>query len=83
MQVFQYLMHKLIYVFLKLRSLVIYFFYRYLLRRSALELFMIDRSNFFFDFGVSLSTVDSHYPNFFFMTFTKFVYQFDYLFVEH
>ncbi|KAB2070178.1 hypothetical protein ES319_A08G139300v1 [Gossypium barbadense] len=26
---------------------------RYLLRRSALELFMIDRSNFFFDFGSS------------------------------
>ncbi|XP_019161040.1 PREDICTED: BEACH domain-containing protein C2-like isoform X1 [Ipomoea nil] len=26
---------------------------RYLLRRSALELFMIDRSNFFFDFGNS------------------------------
>ncbi|KAE8672128.1 Beige-related and WD-40 repeat-containing protein isoform 2 [Hibiscus syriacus] len=25
--------------------------YRYLLRRSALELFMVDRSNFFFDFG--------------------------------
>lgn len=25
---------------------------RYLLRRSALELFMVDRSNFFFDFGV-------------------------------
>lgn len=44
---------------------------------------MVDRSNFFFDFGVSLSTVDSHYPKFFSMTFTKFVYQFDYLFVEH
>lgn len=28
------------------------FWYRYLLRRSALELFMIDRSNFFFDFAV-------------------------------
>lgn len=28
------------------------FCYRYLLRRSALELFMVDRSNFFFDFGV-------------------------------
>lgn len=27
---------------------------RYLLRRSALELFLVDRSNFFFDFGVSL-----------------------------
>ncbi|GMJ01400.1 Beach-Domain Homolog C2 [Hibiscus trionum] len=26
---------------------------RYLLRRSALELFMVDRSNFFFDFGSS------------------------------
>ncbi|KAL9228969.1 hypothetical protein vseg_004493 [Gypsophila vaccaria] len=26
---------------------------RYLLRRSALELFMLDRSNFFFDFGTS------------------------------
>ncbi|XP_047153062.1 BEACH domain-containing protein C2-like [Vigna umbellata] len=26
-------------------------FYRYLLRRSALEIFMVDRSNFFFDFG--------------------------------
>lgn len=25
---------------------------RYLLRRSALELFMVDRSNFFLDFGV-------------------------------
>lgn len=28
--------------------------YRYLLRRSALELFLVDRSNFFFDFGVIL-----------------------------
>ncbi|KAK7256659.1 hypothetical protein RIF29_30113 [Crotalaria pallida] len=28
---------------------------RYLLRRSALELFMVDRSNFFFDFGSSES----------------------------
>ena len=28
------------------------YFCRYLLRRSALELFMVDRSNFFFDFGV-------------------------------
>ncbi|KAK3036099.1 hypothetical protein RJ639_031680 [Escallonia herrerae] len=27
---------------------------RYLLRRSALELFMVDRSNFFFDYGVYL-----------------------------
>ncbi|KAK8635516.1 hypothetical protein V6N13_004250 [Hibiscus sabdariffa] len=27
------------------------FCYRYLLRRSALELFMVDHSNFFFDFG--------------------------------
>ncbi|CAA3016145.1 BEACH domain-containing C2 [Olea europaea subsp. europaea] len=26
---------------------------RYLLRRSALELFMVDRSNYFFDFGVT------------------------------
>ncbi|RDX89246.1 BEACH domain-containing protein C2, partial [Mucuna pruriens] len=36
------------------RSLpLIGFYYRYLLRRSALELFMMDHSNFFFDFGNS------------------------------
>ncbi|KAM3397586.1 BEACH domain-containing protein C2 [Capsicum galapagoense] len=33
---------------------------RYLLRRSALELFMVDRSNFFFDFGTSEARRDSY-----------------------
>lgn len=32
----------------------IWFWNRYLLRRSALEVFMVDRSNFFFDFAVPL-----------------------------
>ena len=36
------------------------FLYRYLLRRSALELFMVDRSNFFFDFAV-FHTIQSRY----------------------
>lgn len=33
---------------------------RYLLRRSALELFMVDRSNFFFDFGSTDSRKDAY-----------------------
>ncbi|XP_061339623.1 BEACH domain-containing protein C2 isoform X2 [Gastrolobium bilobum] len=33
---------------------------RYLLRRSALELFMVDRSNFFFDFGSSEGRRNAH-----------------------
>lgn len=36
--------------------------HRYLLRRSALELFMVDRSNFFFDFGVHLWKISSPFP---------------------
>lgn len=36
--------------------------HRYLLRRSALELFMVDRSNFFFDFGVLLWKISSPFP---------------------
>lgn len=46
--------------------LIAYFWYRYLLRRSALELFMVDRSNFFFDYGVFLkmskSEIHKHAP---------------------
>ncbi|KAL3348988.1 hypothetical protein AABB24_022249 [Solanum stoloniferum] len=33
---------------------------RYLLRRSALELFMVDRSNFFFDFGSTEARRDAY-----------------------
>ncbi|KAI3504354.1 hypothetical protein L1887_32955 [Cichorium endivia] len=33
---------------------------RYLLRRSALELFMLDRSNFFFDFGNSEARMNAY-----------------------
>ncbi|KAL8119165.1 BEACH domain-containing protein C2-like [Apium graveolens] len=33
---------------------------RYLLRRSALELFMVDRSNFFFDFGSTDNRKDAY-----------------------
>jgi hypothetical protein len=46
----------------------VYFFLRYLLRRSALELFMVDRSNFFFDFGVSASKTLSTYDIFISLT---------------
>lgn len=38
--------------YIQISHLSSYYYFRYLLRRSALELFMVDRSNFFFDFGV-------------------------------
>lgn len=46
-------------------DLQVQFLYRYLLRRSALELFMMDRSNFFFDFGVYFLKYASFLPSIF------------------